>query len=50
MVVKASHTGLRDWLVQRISAVVIGLYMLFILVLYVGKSAALFCPMAAFIR
>lgn len=31
MVVKASHTGLRDWLVQRISAVVIGLYMLFIL-------------------
>lgn len=32
MVVKASHSGLRDWLVQRISAVIIGLYVIFIAV------------------
>jgi succinate dehydrogenase / fumarate reductase, membrane anchor subunit len=31
MVLRASHTGFRDWLVQRISAVVIGLYLLLIL-------------------
>jgi succinate dehydrogenase / fumarate reductase membrane anchor subunit len=30
MVVKTSHNGLRDWLVQRISAVVIGAYVIFI--------------------
>ena len=30
MVVKSSHVGLRDWLVQRISAVVIGVYFIFI--------------------
>lgn len=32
MVVKASHSGLRDWLVQRISAVIIGLYGIFMAV------------------
>lgn len=31
MVVKTSHNGLRDWLVQRISALVIGAYLIFIL-------------------
>jgi succinate dehydrogenase / fumarate reductase, membrane anchor subunit len=30
MVLKVSHSGLRDWLIQRISAVVIGLYLIFI--------------------
>ena len=30
MVVKTSHSGLRDWLIQRISAIVIGLYLIFI--------------------
>ena len=31
MVVKSSHTGLRDWLVQRITAIIIGIYALFLL-------------------
>lgn len=30
MVLKVSHSGLRDWLIQRISAIVIGLYFIFI--------------------
>ncbi len=30
MVTKASHTGLRDWLAQRITAVIIGIYALYI--------------------
>lgn len=30
MVLKASHSGLRDWVIQRISAIVIGLYTLFV--------------------
>lgn len=30
MVIKASHTGLRDWLIQRITAVVMGLYLVLI--------------------
>lgn len=30
MALKASHSGLRDWLIQRVSAVIIGLYTLFI--------------------
>lgn len=31
MVVKTSHNGLRDWLVQRISAVIIGVYVIFVM-------------------
>lgn len=32
MALKTSTSGLRDWLVQRISAVLIGLYVIFMLV------------------
>ncbi len=31
MAVKTSHKGLRDWLIQRITAVLIGLYFLFLI-------------------
>jgi succinate dehydrogenase / fumarate reductase membrane anchor subunit len=31
MVAKKSHRGLRNWLIQRITAVLIGLYVLFII-------------------
>lgn len=31
MAVKVSHKGLRDWLIQRITAVIIGLYFVFII-------------------
>lgn len=42
MVVKASHSGLRDWLIQRISAVVIGLYLLFIVVYFLNNQPVYF--------
>ncbi len=32
MVTHSSHRGLRDWLVQRVSALLIGLYTIFILI------------------
>ncbi len=41
MVVKTSHSGLRDWLVQRISAVVIGLYVIF-LAIYLIQNQPLY--------
>ncbi len=30
MVVRSSHAGLRNWLIQRITAVIIGLYFIFL--------------------
>jgi len=32
MPIKSSHSGLRDWLIQRISSVIIGTYTLFIVI------------------
>ncbi len=32
MVVKSSHSGLRDWIVQRITSILIGAYALFIII------------------
>lgn len=42
MVVKSSHSGLRDWLVQRISAVVIGLYTIFMALYLVDNQPIYF--------
>lgn len=38
MVTHASHRGLRDWLVQRITALVIGVYTVFILAYLICKQ------------
>jgi len=37
-VVTGAHYGLRDWLVQRVSAVVMALYTLFLLVLFGSRK------------
>ena len=43
MVVKtASHSGLRDWLIQRVSAVVIGLYLIFMLLFFFENQPVYF--------
>jgi succinate dehydrogenase / fumarate reductase, membrane anchor subunit len=42
MVVKASHSGLRDWLIQRITAVLIGLYFIFICVYLLSNQPLYF--------
>lgn len=42
IVLKASRSGLRDWLVQRISAVVIGAYLIFIVAYLLGNQPLYF--------
>lgn len=40
MAVKSSHRGLRDWVVQRVTAILIGIYAIFI-ILYLLSAAPL---------
>ena len=49
MVMQSDHSGFRDWIIQRISAVIIGLYALFIVIylltnqpLYYAQWSSLF--------